>query len=206
MTNAFEARLERLERANARLKASLLVVAGAAIAVAALWSRGAQAQPPPGDLDVKRLTLRDSEGRKRALLTSANDDSPVLAFYDAAGKTRAVMTLDAKTGVPTFELATEEEKAGLTLAVNKDGEPVIVMKEKRRRSEVALSAVDSEAGLVISGRDKRRIALVYSQKNGAVLALKDQNERPRVAAVVDEEGNAQMGIDDAEGKPVWKKP
>jgi hypothetical protein len=102
-----EARLEKLERQNRRLKSLglvflLIVLSG--LLLAQTSRKPAHAAPASAasvtydTLVVHRLELRDEAGKLRGLLVVKNG-VPSLRLYDAAGKPRAWLTVDGE-GAP----------------------------------------------------------------------------------------------------------
>ena len=138
-----EQRLARLERGNRRMKrigALVLVVAGAA-----LLSGQAKGKDLP-DLEVGSLTLRDKDGRRRAVL-SARADGPVrLALIDKEGKALAGFIMGE------FAAVFLSDKAGtmrVKLGLAPDGSPALILSDKDGRPRAGIDVLAGSPTLTL---------------------------------------------------------
>ncbi len=142
-----EQRLVRLERANRRMKrigALVLMVAAAVV-----LSGAADGKDLP-DLEVGSLTLKDKDGKTRALLGASADGAVGLLLTDKDGKTRAYLVVEAN-GSPVLALTDKDGKRRASLYVGVDGSPALVLYDKGRRTLFAatlgvVTTVDKRTG------------------------------------------------------------
>jgi hypothetical protein len=116
-----EERLERLEKENRRLRMlvlALIVLAGAGVALSAVSGVRAQAPAWRRTVEAEKFVLRDSSGKRRAVLGMAAG-APDLILYDASGKTRA--SLDMFGGEPGLEFYDASDTKRVWLDGSADG-------------------------------------------------------------------------------------
>jgi len=115
-----EQRLERLERENKWMRR----IGAVAVAVAAavfLVGQGKDKELP--DLEVRSLTVKDEDGRTRAMLATLSDGLPYLSLSDKDGRPRAVLTT-LLNGSPVLSLCDKDGKRRALLALRSvDGSP-----------------------------------------------------------------------------------
>ncbi len=140
-----EQRLVRLERANRRMKrigALVLMVAAAVV-----LSGAADGKDLP-DLEVGSLTLKDKDGKTRALLGPSAGGAVGLLLTDKAGKTRAYLVVEAN-GSPVLALSDKAGKTRAHLVVGVDGSPALVLYDKDGQTRATLgvtNTVDKRTG------------------------------------------------------------
>jgi len=175
-----EARLEKLEQQNRRLKFVGIVVV--LFAVAGLLM--GQALPRSRTIEAEEIVLRDSAGTPRAVWSLKPDGAPTLAFFDPTGKARAWLGVKAG-GSPYLLFADQGGKPRAGLTVKDDGSP-------------DLTLID------LAGNPR---ALLQVPSDGqAGLALYDHLGRARLGVSVSRSGLPDVRLLDKDGKVVWKAP
>ena len=136
-------RVAQLERGNRRMKRiGAFVLLMAAVV---LLSGQAKGKDLP-DLEVGSLTLKDKDGRRRAVL-SARADGPVgLTLIDKEGTARAGLTMGE------FAVVFLSDKAGtmrVKLALAQDGSPVLILSDKDGRPRAGLDVLAGSPRLTL---------------------------------------------------------
>ena len=115
-----EQRLERLERENRWMRR--IGAAGVAVAAAVfLIGQGKDKELPDlvvGSLAVKKLTVKDKDGKERAALFTAADGSPYLTFSEKNGTSRVMLSAHGPAGLTLYG---KDGKTGARLATRPGG-------------------------------------------------------------------------------------
>jgi hypothetical protein len=123
-----EQRLARLERENRWMRR--IGAVGLAL-VAAVFLMGQEKAKDLPDLEVRSLTVKDKDGKVRAVL-GTDADGPALKLSDEDGRTRAA--LDVLDGEPSLTLKDKDGKAGALLFTAADGSPGLARKPTAPRT------------------------------------------------------------------------
>jgi hypothetical protein len=157
-----EARLEKLERQNRRLKRVgllFLLIAGAGFLLAQVPRKPARAAPVPAaraatydTLVVHRLELRDEAGKLRGVWNTTDEDA-TFWLNDTAGKPRALLVVSAYG--PSLQLydAAEKTRAALNVVADVPGLWLAdaAGKPRARLYEGRLSVTDAQGFKAIVG-------------------------------------------------------
>jgi hypothetical protein len=107
-------RLDRLERESRFLKRALALTVLAGFGLAVL---GAIPDEKPKDVDTKRITLRDNDGKIRAVFEVDKDGLPVLSFFDKKQEERIHIGISEEDG-PVVSVLDKEKNGGIYLEVS----------------------------------------------------------------------------------------
>ncbi len=82
----------------------------------------------PKEIDASRLTLRDHDGKARAVLEIDKDGAPYLSFYDPDDKPRIQIGI-GKEGGPEVAILHKEDTGAIVLSVTPHGVSQLFMQE-----------------------------------------------------------------------------
>jgi hypothetical protein len=192
-------RLDRLERTNRFLKAAVTILCCVAAAVAVMGA----ASTAPKEIDVQKITLRDSTGNERGQLFAA-DNGWGLIFFNK-NKTKAA-SLGVGSGMNALALFDQNGNMRQVISSNLDDSAWNVF---RPGSDTAqFQVVDSNQGTIMSIRDKGnnpRVEVGYSA-NGSVLNMSDSNGAIRTSVSGGNLGFASFAEDGSLAwAPGWDK-
>ena len=213
-------RLDRLERENRHLKRiGSMVILG----LAALVLMGqALPKPTPKTIEAEEFVLRDSKGKKRAVLGFAPfvPASPYLGFLN---EDRLSVALGIKPDGPELSLfdqrGTELVQLGVTavgaslslgsagdtrvlLARGQDGTSLLSLAGKDRKGLASLIAdADGTAGMFLfKGGQRARVGLRVRDDDSATLTLFDKAGKERVELATTTRGSAALAFFDQNKK------
>jgi hypothetical protein len=211
-----EQRLEKLERQNRWMRR--IGAVGVAVA-AAVFLIGQGDDPTQRTLELRKLILRDGNGKRRAELAVTEKGRVALAFWDLNGKIRAHVGLGDEDK-PFLSLKSADKKTAVLLAVGESGRPyifaggrktgahvqlsgdTITMYDKDRKCRVGLSA-DDPLVLLFDKGGKARVALDSSAEG---LILMDEQGKRRAVFSTDSNGKSTITMYDAKGDVIWQAP
>ncbi len=179
MKEELEARVERLERENRRIRRGAFI---ALVVIAGLIFMGQTSEPGISNvLRTRRLVIEDESGTMRLGLGVTSGGSGLLMF-DETGKRRLSLLL-----------------------VN--GTPQMMMCDKGGTSRALLSADSAGPGLILCDEaGEARGAFVLPKSTGPGLALRDQKGGMRVYLGLDPKDQPTLLALSAEGNIIWKEP
>ncbi len=121
-----EARLDRLERENQRLKRLGLV--SLVIASSFVFMGQTKRKVHPETLRAQQFELVEPDGSVKAILgtTPTSDKSSGLALYDRQGKVRVMLSVD-KEGVPVLALFSANSRSRAVTTVTDEGSPAFLL-------------------------------------------------------------------------------
>ena len=152
---ALARRLDRLERRLARWRtlAAAGLLAGAAGAIAGLSGAASASRAGPGDMELRRLTIVDSRGQARIVLTAEGDDG-FIGMTDAEGATRAVV---------------QAHPGGARIVLG-DGRPRLVLAADARTVLATMSGPDGTTRAVLGIAAGDRETLMLARPDGGASA------------------------------------
>jgi hypothetical protein len=174
------ARLEKVERANRRMRAAgvaalVLLAAGAAIG---------QTAPAAKEIRAERFTVVDREGRERVLLATQPNGTYGFWLIGRNGKPSGTFG-QPEGGVPAISLRDDDDNTRLSL----------------------MATVDGTAGLCLYDKKGTRRGEFFSMLGGpSALTLADRSGRTRVVLGVDEHDVSGLAIEDKDGKVLARLP
>jgi hypothetical protein len=186
-----EARLERLERQNRRMRVALGVVAAGVVAgglIAASFrdDKGAGAATSRLRIvEAEQVVLRDADGQMRAWLGLA-DGGPRLLFFDAAGQQRVGLGLSAQAE-PSLGIFDGAQMPRVVLGMV-DGWPGLVVRDPAGRKRAVLHAQEEWSSLFFFDRRETRRAGIGALADGAAVNLCDDRGRDRAGLTVESTG------------------
>jgi len=175
------ARMEKVERANRRMKAAGIA---ALVLVAAGVAMG-QAATPPKVIQAERFEAVDMNGNARGVLESGPGGNAHLALCDGLGKVR-------------FEVSRIADDA-----------PTLVLRDRDENSRAILTLTqpDGDPAMWVYGRGKKlRVGLGAGPRGAYGLTVTDQEGKAGVSLGVDMEGAAQINLSDKDGKVLFRAP
>jgi len=124
-----EARLERLERENARLSKSVrranLVMGG--VALVALVIVGTGAMQGPGPVDASRLNIIGPNGKARVIIGVTDQGAAEMDFYDAGGDSHIRMEVDAPGGHSALRMRNIKDQMRIDFGINPQSEAGVLV-------------------------------------------------------------------------------
>jgi len=180
------ARLERVERANRRMRAlgaaALLVLAGLVTAGFAnsTWR----------DVKHDRIEIVDKQGKTRIRLSADDDGSPWIVLSDIHGGTGVSLSVSPDK-TPFLKLSGPADIGSAILMVGKDADPKLLLSGSKFTDESAALSLGSQGpGLRISAGKGKGSASVSALGGDPALLVFDKDGRIR--SVV---GSAQIKTD-----------
>lgn len=155
------------------------------------------------DKDIPLLTLNDSVGEFRMVLTVDKNNTPIIELFDAQGNPRA--TLDVDELGPSLSLAGPKGKSVAYLTVTKDGSD-LTLSDSERNPRIALTAYKDGPSLILLDALGRQRAILGENSMNAGLTLHDSKGTPRAAMLLFKHGGPKLALFDAQGKRIFKEP
>lgn len=156
------------------------------------------------------LTMTDAEGEARLLMTVGQNGTPIIALQDKAEVVRAMVTVDAGQASLSLHDPTGAQRG--KLYVSNDASSALALWDKVARGDRA----KPRALLTVSRDGSPRLALTNNQANPAValgavadeysLAFFDARGEPRAGITMKADGTPRMSLEGASGDTLWKAP
>jgi len=184
------ARLNRIEKQNARLRVVGLTILF--LAVAGLLT--GQALPRSKVVEAEAFILKDGQGKTRARLSLRTGFSPGLELYDKDGNLRAILGTDpdSSSGLLFFD---EEQKPRASFGVNVDGPRLwFADKSNKTRASINLSP-DGSPGLELLDKEGNMRAVLGST---SIVTAR--------AGSVDQRPESSLVLFDKNWRILWKAP
>ena len=167
----------------------------------------AKAAPTQEIVRANRFELVDAKGKVRSILAMTPDDEPRLALADRAGKIQAMLSIEPVPGdldgVPTLRLFDKAGKMRTDIKLNRDGDPLIVLRNKNGGHIASLSGVPVADGgtewLLSDENGQVRVALSINHA-GTNLMFLDQNRKVRARLGLKPDGTPDFIYTDGAGK------
>jgi hypothetical protein len=201
--DALARRIERLERANRRLKGI-----GAAVLLAASTVVLMGQAPTEEDLvdstESEEFVLTNADGEVRARLGTdphAAGEFSGLILYDASGRRRVRIGSDASEA-PSLQLLDQEEKPRLTLGLDNAGDSTVSLLDVNHVERVALRQTRADSTVIVRDADNavRAGVSVPADGSAAELYASDNAGRPRAILGAAADGSVSLSFADAPGK------
>lgn len=169
-------RLEKLERANRRMKGMVLTIF---LGAAALFLMG-QGRTPTQELRAQKFTLVDARGTTRAVLLMTPKGDALLSFNDR-------------------EKSTE---ARLVLGTGADGLPFVAMRDKSEKVRLMVGLQTGTPRVSFHSGDGKERAWVSVEKDGSpIMGLRDREGKPRSILTVGSDDSPRLSLASKDGKP-----
>jgi hypothetical protein len=184
------ARLNRIEKQNARLRAAGVIILLLAVASVLMG----QALPRSRVIEGEAFILKDGQGKTRARLSLRTGFSPGLELYDKDGNVRALLGADpdSSSGLLFFD---EEQKPRASLGLNVDGPRLwFADKSNKTRASINLSP-DGSPGLELLDKDGNLRAVLGST---SIVTVR--------TGLVDQRPESSLVLFDKNWKILWKAP
>ena len=182
-----EQRLARLERGNRRMKRiGTLVLLAAGVVLLSGQAKG-KALP---DLEVRSLTLKDTDGKARARMDAIADGTVGLVLLDKDGKARAELTVDTD-GAPGLALFDKTGTMRTWLSMEADGLPSLFFYDK---DEEVRALLGPEVGLALLTGGKVRVTLGVRADSPALMLI--DKDKTRASLRVLEDGSPSLDLFD----------
>jgi hypothetical protein len=152
-----------------------------------------------GNIEAKSFTLTDSQGRRRAVLSS-DQSGPFLAFLDEEGKTDLV--LEGGRKAPFFALLKGGNiRLSVGLAEN-NGLAAIGLLDQNLKSRIALAfGLDGTPAVYLAdAKGSPRCALALNATGAPVLGLRGTDGKFRLSIALEQDGKPSIRMYDSEGK------
>lgn len=167
----------------------------------------AQATPTQETVRANRFELVDSKGKPRAVLGMTPGDEPRLALADRVGKVQAMLSIEPVPGdldgIPTLRLFDKAGKMRTDIKLNRDGDPLIVLRNKKGGHIASLSGVPVADGgtewLLSDENGQVRVALSINHA-GTNLMFLDPNRKVRARLGLKPDGTPDLIYTDGTGK------
>ncbi len=173
-----EDQLGSLERGYRRIR-TLTALGLGLLGLVLLSAQGRSS--PGGEMVVKSLVLKDSEGNERARLETASNGAPRLTLFDQGGKVQVVLGCD---GPKTAYMDIHGGKG----------------------RKLSLGTFAGTPALKLFGEKGLRILLSVPTDTEAGLTLLDSRGRVRAALTADDEKGGALELSDEKGSVVWRAP
>jgi len=189
-------RLESLERQNHRLKAVvtaavLAIVCGSLMAATGMADR---------TIDVRRLSLRDANGRERCRLEVNDKGEVVQSFIDSNGTDRIAFRVDDEDNA-TIGLYHKPEDVRALMFLSKGGDVGQILRDRvRTRIDQVVRADGVALQRSIDGKGTVRLLTQIDPDGLAAQRFSDQAGKSRVLISTEENGNAGLIMADPTGK------
>jgi hypothetical protein len=218
-------RLDRLERENRRWK----LAGGLAALVVLVLAVMGQAGPRPRSVDAEEFILKDSSGKRRAVLSVAQgglahlafydrqdaprlglgvggNGAPTLALADAGGHARAKLELQAD-GVARVILLDEKYRLAVVVGVSRQGAPWVGLSNHQSGSGAEMGVLDNgDASFSLTDSSGKIRATLGLADGSPTMMLTDEKGSPRVGVSASRGQDASIGLLDGGGKVLWKAP
>jgi len=163
-------------------------------------------QPAVGEVvRARSFEAVDEAGKTRANL-SLLGGTPVLSFYDAAGKQRATVGMNLD-GTPSLGFRDARGNARGVLGINAEGATGVLLSDAAGKVRARLVAgPEGEATLALSDAYRVRLGLMVLSDGSAVLNFVDAAGKARAMLHGVPDGRSGLTLFDAAGEVIWKAP
>lgn len=202
-TDTLARRIERLERANRRLKGIGAAVLFAASTVV-LMGQAPTEEDLVDSTEAEEFVLTNADGEVRARLGSdphAAGEFSGLILYDGSGRRRVRIGSDASE-TPSLQLLDQDEKPRLTLGLDNAGDSTVSLLDVNHVERVALRQSRADSMVVVRDADNAVRAGVSVPADGSTAELyaSDSAGRPRAILGAAADGSVSLSFADAPGK------
>lgn len=205
-------RLDRLERANRRLKLSGVIVL---FLIGALVLMG-QAKPSKVAkvVEAEHFILKDTEGNKRAELVP-DMNGAALRMYD---RDRLRISMSAHASIQQLEFLGDNNSPSMSLGSNGGTTYLFLTPTLSSRASISLMAgFANTSSMTFQDGDGKRRAWIIASSLGTEITLYDKDFKPRAVIGVTTLENPRTGVKeqrpssslvlfDKDGKVIWKAP
>ena len=167
--------------------------------------RGAPASRPHKTVQAEQFLLTDQSGRICAGL-STRDGAPQLVFFDAKGRTRASLMIQADGG-PALLFMDGDENPRTSLVLDAQSIPKFALSTMDGKEQVVLTGRQNGSALLLCDRDGRhRVGLIAGDYGLSCLSLFDGKSTNRATLSVISEGISSFVLMNETGHVVWQAP
>jgi len=166
-----------------------------------------KAAPTQEIFRAKRFELVDSKGKVRAVFEMTPADEPRLALVDRAGTVQAMLSIEPVVGdldgIPTLRLFDKAGKKRTDIKLNRDGDPLIVLRNTNGGHVASLSGVpmaDGGTEWLLSDAEGHVSVNLSINHAGANLIFIDKNSKTRARFGLKPDGSPGLVFSDETGK------
>lgn len=172
--------LAALERRHRTLERAALIGIFLALSFGGGALYVAMVPRPMAEVEARRFTLRDSEGRTRAALTVREDGGASLYVADQSGAPRATIGV-SMNGVPALGMSDRDGKLRAAVAVSAHGIASVGVFDRNEKMRAKLATDESGAPTLQLLDDQVRIrALLSTDQERTLLRIADPSGQTRV--------------------------
>lgn len=153
-------------------------------------------------LSLKKLVLKDDDGRTRALLTTNEQDKVLFLLADTKGNVQLEANVD-QTGRPSVYLKDTNHKVRMTLFVDKTNNPTFSLTAPNGEPRLNASLHGEDPHLALFDQAGTQRAFLAVDGANGLLALFDNQQNKRVIASVGEDVRPALIMFGPKGEGRW---
>lgn len=173
------ARMEKIERQNARLKRAILALVGCLLALGLMGAKVGMKEGHFSQITTGRISIIDPSGKEIITIGSQEGIGTGIRFFNKDGKRIIGLGLTADEMGSGILVADNDGKPRLGLGMDK-GVPSIAMADGNGKKIMALGGDNNGYGLVImDGNEVQRAGVGFKEGSTGIVIYNDQGKYVR---------------------------